>query len=121
MRNLSKIILGLGFLIVVVGFSFLATGSNEGKAVKKDYKIEVLEHDRIIIIEQIRDPEDIMERRAGDPDGFRSSVEIFKEAIKEVEKEYNIYSACSILEPGYPPVFGSWTKALILFVGPKVR
>ena len=48
----------------------------------------------------------------------RSAVEVFKEAMKEVEKKYNVYIYCScpILEPGYPPILGSWTKAMVLFV-----
>jgi len=107
------------FIVMVVRAGNVAIAKAKTSE-RKDYRIEVFEPGRIIIVEQIYEPI-LTELDPKALDERRSATEVFKEAIEEVEREYdvNIYCACPILEPGYPPVLGSWTKALILFVEPQ--
>jgi len=113
------IILAVIFIVMIVKTGSVAPAEAKTSE-RKDYRIEVFEPGRIIIVEQIWEPI-LTELDPKALDERRSATEVFKGAMEEVEREYdvNIYCACPILEPGYPPILGSWTKALILFVEPQ--
>lgn len=126
-QALGKVLI-ICFVVVVsmmFGTGFIRKGAGDvglrEHGLAEDYRIEVMEPGQRILIEQVREEPVVRVDPKETRRKYRSSVEVFTQAMAEVEKRYNvhIYSACPILEPGYPPVQGSWTRALILFVEPK--
>lgn len=119
---------GLGFLITLivvvalvwVPISIGSKGEEEESFETEDYRVTVLIPGKRILVEQIH-RQFLPEAKTEDFGRYRSCIEIYPEAMEEVEKEYNVdvYYACPLIESGYPPVMGTWTKALILFVVPK--